>query len=108
MIRRPPRSTLFPYTTLFRSQVVVRDDERRFFAEAVGAFGGGHERRIALRGLLRRVRNRLRVGREKRRGDDENRGKRQSSVHHWSPIYTTECAESRVDFRRRARSRPES
>src|SRR2546429_6247092 len=23
MIRRPPRSTLFPYTTLFRSQVVV-------------------------------------------------------------------------------------
>src|SRR5438046_3740646 len=26
MIRRPPRSTLFPYTTLFRS--VRRDDER--------------------------------------------------------------------------------
>src|SRR3712207_6986392 len=24
MIRRPPRSTLFPYTTLFRSQVVQR------------------------------------------------------------------------------------
>src|SRR5260221_6169653 len=24
MIRRPPRSTLFPYTTLFRSHVVVR------------------------------------------------------------------------------------
>src|SRR3989449_5142302 len=26
MIRRPPRSTLFPYTTLFRSLVVVADD----------------------------------------------------------------------------------
>src|SRR5258706_16441887 len=25
MIRRPPRSTLFPYTTLFRSAVPVRD-----------------------------------------------------------------------------------
>src|SRR5690349_22882475 len=25
MIRRPPRSTLFPYTTLFRSQVEVGD-----------------------------------------------------------------------------------
>src|SRR2546426_2490803 len=25
MIRRPPRSTLFPYTTLFRSQVAGRD-----------------------------------------------------------------------------------
>src|SRR2546422_4820637 len=24
MIRRPPRSTLFPYTTLFRSQTVMR------------------------------------------------------------------------------------
>src|SRR3712207_7004086 len=24
MIRRPPRSTLFPYTTLFRSHVVLR------------------------------------------------------------------------------------
>src|SRR3712207_7093829 len=24
MIRRPPRSTLFPYTTLFRSRVLVR------------------------------------------------------------------------------------
>src|SRR2546430_13473854 len=24
MIRRPPRSTLFPYTTLFRSRVVAR------------------------------------------------------------------------------------
>src|SRR5687767_15566897 len=28
MIRRPPRSTLFPYTTLFRSVLVVRDDRR--------------------------------------------------------------------------------
>src|SRR5688572_33053837 len=26
MIRRPPRSTLFPYTTLFRSQLMVRAD----------------------------------------------------------------------------------
>src|SRR2546425_1321621 len=26
MIRRPPRSTLFPYTTLFRSQVVSATD----------------------------------------------------------------------------------
>src|SRR5258707_2218084 len=31
MIRRPPRSTLFPYTTLFRSEVVrrVRDGRLR-------------------------------------------------------------------------------
>src|SRR2546430_10298764 len=29
MIRRPPRSTLFPYTTLFRSVRVVRDGADR-------------------------------------------------------------------------------
>src|SRR3712207_6849123 len=27
MIRRPPRSTLFPYTTLFRSAVLAGDNE---------------------------------------------------------------------------------
>src|SRR2546426_3700148 len=35
MIRRPPRSTLFPYTTLFRSPLVCRHLGR----------GCGHERR---------------------------------------------------------------
>src|SRR5256886_11735636 len=29
MIRRPPRSTLFPYTTLFRSEDVAREDHDR-------------------------------------------------------------------------------
>src|SRR3712207_6876866 len=28
MIRRPPRSTLFPYTTLFRSLLIDRDTSR--------------------------------------------------------------------------------
>src|ERR1035437_6713970 len=37
MIRRPPRSTLFPYTTLFRSGDAVPDDER---VNVVGAFVG--------------------------------------------------------------------
>src|SRR5258708_28435057 len=31
MIRRPPRSTLFPYTTLFRS--IVRRDKQRVFQQ---------------------------------------------------------------------------
>src|SRR2546422_8859812 len=36
MIRRPPRSTLFPYTTLFRSVVKTRDqaDDGRFAGSA--------------------------------------------------------------------------
>src|SRR3712207_7304244 len=35
MIRRPPRSTLFPYTTLFRSDLVAEPADRR--ADAGGA-----------------------------------------------------------------------
>src|SRR3712207_9522066 len=45
MIRRPPRSTLFPYTTLFRS--LVRGDR-----DAFGLHGRSAEQRIALDLLL--------------------------------------------------------
>src|SRR3712207_8520609 len=41
MIRRPPRSTLFPYTTLFRSVDDQPDEERR--GERDGR--GGHDQR---------------------------------------------------------------
>src|SRR2546427_12360702 len=34
MIRRPPRSTLFPYTTLFRSASQIRDTAIRIYKEA--------------------------------------------------------------------------
>src|SRR2546426_10165565 len=37
MIRRPPRSTLFPYTTLFRSQ--IRSDIRDTGAKIRSAYG---------------------------------------------------------------------
>src|SRR2546426_8996602 len=43
MIRRPPRSTLFPYTTLFRSRVRVGD---RYVLERMletGALVGGEQ-----------------------------------------------------------------
>src|SRR5256885_2624440 len=37
MIRRPPRSTLFPYTTLFRSEMARElPDHHRPFGRAVG------------------------------------------------------------------------
>src|SRR5256885_14015090 len=35
MIRRPPRSTLFPYTTLFRSQLAARVEQWRRRGAAV-------------------------------------------------------------------------
>src|SRR5690348_18016189 len=44
MIRRPPRSTLFPYTTLFRSypavQMEIDPDHVAEFARAIGADPG--------------------------------------------------------------------
>src|SRR3712207_8190334 len=52
MIRRPPRSTLFPYTTLFRSP--TRRKRVQAKAEAAGAFdcrlphGGDDDGRAAL------------------------------------------------------------
>src|SRR3712207_6850939 len=47
MIRRPPRSTLFPYTTLFRSLEGRRDLE--------GSQGGGRVRLRALTDVRRAV-----------------------------------------------------
>src|SRR5260370_6380686 len=40
MIRRPPRSTLFPYTTLFRSYVQVLADHRRLVRTAIASQAG--------------------------------------------------------------------
>src|SRR2546430_7156807 len=39
MIRRPPRSTLFPYTTLFRSLVHVQREKTDVFTQADGLSG---------------------------------------------------------------------
>src|SRR3712207_9394877 len=39
MIRRPPRSTLFPYTTLFRSPAYLSPDEVLAIARAGAAAG---------------------------------------------------------------------
>src|SRR2546426_9370786 len=44
MIRRPPRSTLFPYTTLFRSGVLPADRAGRSAAPAAGRVVREHDR----------------------------------------------------------------
>src|SRR2546428_5237982 len=40
MIRRPPRSTLFPYTTLFRSEITALSTSRRESADAASKLFG--------------------------------------------------------------------
>src|SRR3989442_7116238 len=39
MIRRPPRSTLFPYTTLFRSVLLAKEITARFHSAALAEVG---------------------------------------------------------------------
>src|SRR5258705_8011310 len=66
MIRRPPRSTLFPYTTLFRSGRVRRPRRPGQAVEAV--------RRVAERGFVRgqRVRGMVRLQQDLVRRDRES------------------------------------
>src|SRR5262245_63671895 len=47
MIRRPPRSTLFPYTTLFRSQVLGVGDRARDLARYAERTLAEVDRRVA-------------------------------------------------------------
>src|SRR5256885_16540791 len=49
MIRRPPRSTLFPYTTLFRSAVDTREALRDHGPDS--QLGRGERRMLAARAL---------------------------------------------------------
>src|SRR6266511_6430495 len=44
MIRRPPRSTLFPYTTLFRSSAAARSPAPRAGGDGVAGAACGHHR----------------------------------------------------------------
>src|SRR3712207_8741232 len=53
MIRRPPRSTLFPYTTLFRSPVCACFLQRAV-ARRLGGTGGRQDQWLRHRGRLRR------------------------------------------------------
>src|SRR2546430_12253820 len=54
MIRRPPRSTLFPYTTLFRSRArtrfVGRQAELEALCQALERTGTGHGQVVAVIG----------------------------------------------------------
>src|SRR3712207_7677840 len=82
MIRRPPRSTLFPYTTLFRSVADAEgghaaleqgrvDLRRALGVDARGAAGEHDRRRPPLQDLRRRH----------RRGDEDRKSTRLNSSH---------------------------
>src|SRR3989454_11364180 len=55
MIRRPPRSTLFPYTTLFRSDALPRRRDPRGRGEGRAVLGALSLRLAGRRGALKHV-----------------------------------------------------
>src|SRR5256885_12260598 len=59
MIRRPPRSTLFPYTTLFRSRYVDSGSARDLarFEQAMAIPAGDWQARMALDDVPARVKD---------------------------------------------------
>src|SRR2546430_10024573 len=67
MIRRPPRSTLFPYTTLFRSELRTADVLREHDVATVGRLvrgagdGVGEERQLCTRPARKRDRKSTRL-----------------------------------------------
>src|SRR3989442_5628495 len=79
MIRRPPRSTLFPYTTLFRSRGVGAQ-HRHGAAEELGVkLGVAERRRRMARGAARRRRASRQVPRLRR--SEEHTSELQSRPH---------------------------
>src|SRR5256885_12691570 len=51
MIRRPPRSTLFPYTTLFRSAGMCRKKRRRRYPGHGKKYLNGNRREVLMVGV---------------------------------------------------------
>src|SRR2546427_8180626 len=79
MIRRPPRSTLFPYTTLFRSRggrAAVRDHDRPA-RSARGCHHAARHRGAVLRELLAAVEDQHRGGEQ--HGEDRKSTRLNSS-----------------------------
>src|SRR5258705_9619827 len=75
MIRRPPRSTLFPYTTLFRSRHrpqghggAAREARRRVYAAPAGRHA--HLADLLQRSLRRQGRARFRARRDAARSEE--------------------------------------
>src|SRR3712207_8448440 len=79
MIRRPPRSTLFPYTTLFRSvQVHLVRRERRLAPP--GAADDGHDQ-VDERDEQHRDRHEQRQGQREQGGRGDRKSTRLNSSH---------------------------
>src|SRR3712207_7175297 len=91
MIRRPPRSTLFPYTTLFRSD---RGDEHR-------GDGGAEHARAAGHGVVRRGRLLQRLARDLGEvGQQRDRKSTRLNSSHANISYAVFCLKKKKKYNR--------
>src|SRR5688572_31116072 len=81
MIRRPPRSTLFPYTTLFRSRRGQQPRRGLHGGDRRRARDGGRDRRGAARGESRASRRRREQGARERALILDRKSTRLNSSH---------------------------
>src|SRR3712207_8748460 len=65
MIRRPPRSTLFPYTTLFRSDAEFTSDQEE--QKAIASFAHAFQNKTRIDGAMQAVQEKLRAREEDRK-----------------------------------------
>src|SRR3712207_8539323 len=84
MIRRPPRSTLFPYTTLFRS----RDGKCRHDDREIGILPGEHAEGVLKQEDAPKIGQRQR---ERERGVDQDRKSTRLNSSHANISYAVFC-----------------
>src|SRR5256885_5064729 len=95
MIRRPPRSTLFPYTTLFRSPWLgVPGGPGRQVRGPAAAGGHLHRRR---RAVVSHRRDRDRGALEHRRGDGGDRKSTRLNSSHLVISYAVFCLKKKKE-----------
>src|SRR3712207_7047006 len=79
MIRRPPRSTLFPYTTLFRSRCLLAELARPELGR-LREVGARHDERRLLQALLGgRAENPQHADHDRPRGQHQSRSEEHTS-----------------------------
>src|SRR2546422_4508091 len=94
MIRRPPRSTLFPYTTLFRSIVAFDLPEHRFTARGAAVYVTPNDVRAFARALAQLM-------------DDPNRDRKSTRLNssHGYISYAVFCLKKKNNIAPRLRYR---
>src|SRR5438105_11424787 len=102
MIRRPPRSTLFPYTTLFRSAAVAAGETKDFDAIAIVIDDDQLPSPCgACRQVLAEFAPAVRVVLATTSGD--RKSTRLNSSHEWIS-YAVFCLKKKTHYRQRAAS----